>query len=178
MNKDIIVIYKSEYGFTKQYSEWIAEKLNCSFVDISSVDFNEDFKTVIFGGGLYAGKINGIKELVKNYDKIKNKKIVVFTVGVGDVNDEENIKSIVASAKKQIPGEMFSKIKFFYFRGGMDYKKMSFIHKSMMWFMKTMLSKKPEKERSDSDRAVIDNYGGRFDFSDRNTIDELVRFCL
>ena len=178
MQNKIIVLYKSEYGFTKQYAQWIAEKLQCDCVEISAFDFNKDYKTIIFGGGLYAGKINGIKTLIKNYDKIKYKKIIVFTVGVADVNDAENVKNIVSYAKKQMPEEMYSKIKLFHFRGGMDYRKMSFVHNCMMWFMKTMLSKKPENKRSDSDQAVIDNYGGKFDFSDKNTIDDLVRYCL
>ena len=178
MGKNSIVLYKSAYGFTKKYAEWIAEKLQCDCVEISTFDFNKDYKTIIFGGGLYAGKINGIKTLIKNYDKIKDKELIVFTVGVADVNDAENVKNIVSSARKQIPEEMFFKIKLFHFRGGMDYGKMSFIHQCMMWFMKTMLSKKPENERSDSDQAVIDSYGGKFDFSDKNMIDDLVRYCL
>ena len=178
MKNKIIVLYKSEYGFTKQYAQWIAEQLQCDCVEISAFDFNKDYKTIILGGALYAGKINGIKTLIKNYDKIKDKKIIVYTVGVANVNDAENVKSIVSSAKKQIPKEMFSKIKLFHFRGGMDYGKMSFVHQCMMWFMKTMLSKKPENERNDSDQAVIDSYGGKFDFSNKNTIDDLVRYCL
>lgn len=177
MKKDSIILYKSAYGFTKKYAEWIADALKCDCIDINNFDFNGDYKTIIFGGGLYAGKINGIKTLIKNYDKIKDKKVIIFTVGVADVNDSDNVKNIVSSAKKQMPEEMFSKIKLFHLRGGMDYGKMSFIHQCMMWFMKTMLSKKPENERSDSDRAVIDNYGGKFDFSDRDTIDALVRYC-
>ncbi|MEE1351031.1 MAG: flavodoxin domain-containing protein [Clostridia bacterium] len=28
-----IVIYKSKYGSTKQYAEWIADELNCLAVD-------------------------------------------------------------------------------------------------------------------------------------------------
>ena len=178
MKNDIIVLYKSEYGFTKKYAEWIAEELTCGCAEVSSFDFDTDYKTIIFGGGLYAGKINGIKTLIRNYDKIKDKKLIVFTVGVADVDDTENVKNIVSSARKQIPEEMFSKIKLFHFRGGMNYKKMSFIHQCMMWFMKTMLSKKPENERSDSDRAVIESYGGKFDFSDKKTVDNLVRYCL
>ena len=118
MRKDIIVLYKSAYGFTKKYAEWIAEDLNCDYIDINSFDFNKNYRTIIFGGGLYAGKINGIKKLVKNFNKIKNKNIIVFTVGVADVSDAENVKNIISSAKKQIPGEMFSKIKLFHFRGG------------------------------------------------------------
>lgn len=34
MNKQILVVYKSVTGFTKQYAEWIAEKLNCSAVEL------------------------------------------------------------------------------------------------------------------------------------------------
>ena len=106
MKNDIIVLYKSEYGFSKQYAEWIAEELKCNCLEISAFDFNKDYKTIIFGGGLYAGKINGIKTLIKNYNKIKDKKLIVFTVGVADVNDAENVKNIVSSAKKQMPKEM------------------------------------------------------------------------
>ena len=49
---------------------------------------------------------------------------------------------------------------------------------NLIYFMKTMLSKKPENERSDSDQAVIESYGGKFDFSDKNTIDDLVKYCI
>ena len=82
MGKNSIVLYKAACGFTKKYAEWIAEKLQCDCVEISTYDFNKDYKTIIFGGGLYAGKINGIKTLIKNYDKIKDKELIVFTVGV------------------------------------------------------------------------------------------------
>ena len=37
MNKQILVVYKSVTGFTKQYAEWIAEKLNCSAVELKKV---------------------------------------------------------------------------------------------------------------------------------------------
>ncbi len=178
MGSKTIVLYKSESGFTKQYAEWIAAALKCDCAEAETYDFRKDDQTIIFGGGLYAGKINGIKILIKNYDKIKDKKCIVFTVGLADVKDESNIEAIAASCKKQIPEEMFSNIKWFHFRGGMDYGKMSFLHRCMMWFMKTMLSKEPENEQSDSDRAVIENYGGKFDFSDRNEIDTLVKYCL
>lgn len=32
-----IITYKSKYGSTKQYAEWLAEELNCKAVDISKV---------------------------------------------------------------------------------------------------------------------------------------------
>ena len=32
-----LVIYKSKYGSTKQYAEWIAEELDCEAVDAKSV---------------------------------------------------------------------------------------------------------------------------------------------
>ena len=56
MKNDVIVLYKSEYGFTKQYAQWIAEELKCDCLEISAFNFDTDFKTIIFGGGLYAGK--------------------------------------------------------------------------------------------------------------------------
>ena len=32
-----IVIYKTKYGSTKQYAEWIAEELGCDFIDAKNV---------------------------------------------------------------------------------------------------------------------------------------------
>ena len=67
----IAVIYKSHYGTTKQYAEWIAEALDTKLLERSSVKSEDisDYDLVIFGGGLYASGILGINLVTKNPPK-------------------------------------------------------------------------------------------------------------
>ena len=51
-----IVIYKSKYGSTKAYAEWIAEELSCSAVDVKSIKVEDilGYDVIVYGCCLYA----------------------------------------------------------------------------------------------------------------------------
>jgi len=70
--------------------------------------------------------------------------------------------------------EMRKQIRFFHFRGGMDYSKMSFLHRTMMKMLKSMIEKKPLSERTDEDEGILSTFGGKVDFFDENAISPLV----
>ena len=63
-----IVIYKTKYGSTKTYAEWIAKELACDIVEHKSVSVAdlEKYDTIIYGGGLYAEVINGVTLITRN----------------------------------------------------------------------------------------------------------------
>ena len=46
------------------------------------------YDTVIYGGGLYAVGISGVKLITKNLDKLKYKKVVVFATGASPCREE------------------------------------------------------------------------------------------
>ncbi len=86
-----VVIYKSKYGSTEQYARWIAEELKCDLVraeDFKAKSFSQ-YDNIIFGGGLQAGGIKGLELIKKNWKDIKDKKIVIFAVGLS-VDDKDN----------------------------------------------------------------------------------------
>ena len=58
--------------------------------------------------------------------------LILLTVGLADPEDPENRKNIKASAQKQIPGWLFQRTRIFHLRGGIDYQKLKFKHKTMM----------------------------------------------
>mgnify|MGYP001144650453 CR=1 FL=1 len=67
-----IVVYSSKTGFVKKYDQWIAAELSTEAVpaeDVKPEDL-KDYDTIIYGGGLYAVGINGIKLIKKNLDNI------------------------------------------------------------------------------------------------------------
>jgi hypothetical protein len=73
---------------------------------------------------------------------------------------------------------MRGSIKFFHFRGGIDYSNLNVIHKGMMAMLKRMVAKKAEGEKTEEDRQMLETYGKKVDFKDRNSIEPLVEYVV
>ena len=179
MNKTIIVYY-SKYGHTKQYTEWLAEELNADVFEIKNVDFNnlQDYSIIIFGSSIYAGQNKTALALVRDFKLIKDKKIVLFTCGLTDVSSEEVIAERNKQLEKIIPPEIREKIKIFHLRGGMDYKNLNFLHKTIIKMLSNSLSKKNERQLTQKDKDILLAYGGKVDFSDKEALKPIVEYCL
>ena len=79
-----LVIYYSKYGYTKKYAQWLAEELNadiCTGKNLKSNMLN-NYSGIIFGSSLYAGTNKAARLIVKHFDQIKDKKVVLFTCGL------------------------------------------------------------------------------------------------
>lgn len=79
----ILVTYKSKTGFTKIYAEMIAKEVNCDLIDFKEITVEKmsNYDVVVFGGGLYAGMVNGLKKAKELLGKSSAKKFVVFATG-------------------------------------------------------------------------------------------------
>lgn len=172
---NIAVVYKSKYGSTKKYAQWIAEETNADLFENSKTDVRDliQYDTIVYGGGLYASGIAGISLITKNYEVLKDKRIVVFTVGLASTDRKEVFYSII---EKNFSQEMCDNIEFFHLRGGIDYKKLGFIHRSMMAMLKTVISKKDPEKLTDDDRELLATYGDKIDFTDKNSLKPLLVF--
>lgn len=177
---NIIVLFESKYGFTKRYATWIAEALSCPLFE--KKEFHpQDFKqydTIVYGGGLYAGSVSGIKLLIDNWNLIHTKNIILFTCGFSNPNDPSNVTHIKENLKKTLSSEMLEKIHFFHFQGGIDYSKLSFKHKLMMSMLRKMLLKKDIHSLREEDKKLLETYGEYIDFTDRASIYPLINCAL
>ena len=78
------VVYMSKYGASEKYGKIIAKKLSAHLYDLNNITVNETlrpYSSIIWGGGIYAGKINGLDVLKKNIHALSDKRIIVFSVG-------------------------------------------------------------------------------------------------
>jgi len=169
------VIYKSKYGSTKKYAQWIAQALDADLYDITRVNAEalSQYQTIIFGGGLYANGIIGSDFLVKNYELLKEKRIVVFTVGLAN----PQLTDYTHIIDKNFPPMMRESIKIFHLRGAIDYKNINIPHKAMMAMLKRKVSKIDEKDRDEETKMMLKTYGQTVDFTDRSAINDLVDYC-
>ena len=168
-----LVIYKSTSGFTKNYAEWIAEELSADIYESRkfSKDKLKNYNTIIFGGGLYAVGINGIKIIKRNIDILKNKKIIVFATGATPYRDGvlEEIKNKNFNTQEQ------KYVEFFYLRGGYNFNKLSVFYKMIMLLLKLKL--KLKKNLTSDEQGMLNAYNTPVDFTRKKNIDELIKFA-
>ena len=177
-----LVLYYSKYGSTKKYAEWIVNELIGDICPIDDVkeDTLARYEVIIIGSSLYAGSIRGMDIIVKNYKAIEGRKLVLFTCGLADYSKSENINAITKRIDAAIPENIRKNIKVFLLRGGIDYKRLSFIHKIMMAIMNKITVAKAKKEgdnASEETKEFIESYGKTLDFTDRNSIKGIVEYC-
>ncbi|WP_409069800.1 flavodoxin domain-containing protein [Clostridium sp. FAM 1755] len=175
MYNKIAVIYKSKYGSSKKYAQWIAEEVRGDLFNSSNIKEEKlkEYDIIVYGGGIYASGISGISLITQNFHILKDKKIIVYTVGLGSTDKKEIFIPII---EKNFSKSQREEIKFFHLRGGIDYKKLSLVHKSMMAMLKRVTTKKPEDKLTDEEKEFLVTYGDKVDFTDKSTIIPVVNY--
>lgn len=169
-----LVIYKSKYGSTKQYAQWIAEELGCEAVDAKSVKPSEleKYDNIVYGGGLYAETINGVSLITKNIDKLRDKRIAVYTTGLTptDCRDYYDKLIIERNFKFGVP----QNVKVFNFVGKMIVSELSVVHRTAINMLKKMMSAK--ENPTDMERLLVELCDKDGDFTERAAISDLVSY--
>ena len=175
---NILVSYGSRYGTTRRYAQWIAEELACDLVDSREVspEALKSHDVIIHGGGLYAGGLCGINTITKNFGAIADKPIVLFSCGLADPEDPENVAHIESGLEKVLTPKMRQKIKQFHLRGGIDYSRLGLKHKAMMAMLRTVMLKKGYGNLRSEDQMMLDTYGGAVDFTNRESLAPLLSY--
>ena len=169
-----IIIYGSHYGTTKQYAEELSKRTNIKAISFKK--FNQqinDYDNIIYLGALYAGGVLGMSKTLKKLNNISNKKILIATVGLSDPTDEVNKNNIRNNIKNQIPKEVLEKAKIFHLRGGIDYSKLNFAHKTMMKLLYNAVKNLPKEKQTAEDRAMIETYNKKVNFIDFSSLDKI-----
>jgi len=167
-----VVIYKSKTGYVKNYAEWIGEDLGADVIELD--DLNTDdllpYDTIIYGGGLYAVGINGLDKVLKTFDDLKYKNIILYMTGASpgrpEVLNEVLDKNLNAEQRKYI--------KSFYLRGGFEYERLGFVDKRLMDLLKLKLKKK--KDLTPDDQGMLNAYNTPVDFTRKENLKELLDY--
>lgn len=168
-----VVVYKSKYGSTKKYAEWIAEKLNADIFENSKVNLAKlmEYDTLIFGGGVIAGAISGIKLLTKNIKHLKQKNLIVFSVGLTIPDDTKALDNIY---NRNFKPEIKNSITFFHYQGCMKLENLSFLHRKVMNTVIKSTDKKSDKTKADIDFVTVCRNGE--DFCKKENVCNLVSY--
>lgn len=173
-----IVIYKSKYGSTEKYAQWIGEALNCpikKLEDCSSSDLKE-YDNIIYGGGVHAGGISGFDKFrrwIRKYlwlvDK-PEKNIIVFAVGINIFSQETRTELRDINFKKS----WLKGLTCYYLPGAYEPSKVHGADKALMNMVHKMLTGKGNSQMMPEDRVLIDAIEKGCDMVDKDEIEKIV----
>lgn len=172
MGSSILLVYKTNTGFTKKYVDWIDEAISCQtvpFDQMNNVELN-NFGIIIYGAGIHAGRIQGLKEFKIKALNVASKKIVVFATG-GAPYTEETVSKIKTD---NFSANELNKISFFYFQSGINYDKMRFLDKIIMKTYNKILKFKNDK--SDIEDGTSKAISRTYDYSSRDYIKPMIDY--
>ena len=170
-----IIVYGSQYGSTRRYAEKLSEQTGIPAVSYKDAPALSDKKIIVYLGGLYAGGILGLMKTLRGFSLRDGQKLLIVTVGLADPNEPENRNNIRASLQRQLPARLLDRAKVFYLRGGIDYQKLSFGHRTMMKLLYQSLRRTPLEKQTTEDRALIETYGKQVDFTDFGALEPIIR---
>ena len=168
-----LITYKSKTGFAEKYARMIAEDIGCSVIPFKQMTAEKmsEYDTVVFGGGIYAGSINGLIKAKAMFEKSTAKSFVVFAVG-GTPNEaaSESVREMWSVNL----GSKAEKLPHYYLQAGICYEKMSFPDKLLMKIFASMLTKK--KDKTDTEKGFEEYIKSSYDISDRSFAEPLIEY--
>ena len=167
-----LIIYGSQYGPAIAYAAKLSEITGIPCVSYKNIKDIRDYGQIIYLGGLYAGGVKGLKSTFRRL-KHSNVKTIVVTVGLADVKKQENTDHIKASVAKQIEKDILENSLIFHLRGGIDYSKLNFKHKTMMKMLIHSLKSRPAESLTQEDKTLIETYNKKVDFVDYDSLEQI-----
>ncbi len=170
----ILAAYKSKTGFTKKYAEMIAKEVECTLMDFKSItpEIVSDYDVFVFGGGLHAGMVNGLKKAKEVFNKSKTEKFVIFaTGGTPNASSGEVLEEMW---KNNLTSEELEHIPYFYMQSGINYENMQLPDKLIMKMVAVMLDKKKDKDSYEEGfaQAIKESY----DISGREYAEPIIEY--
>lgn len=159
-----IIVYKSKYGATKKYAEWLADATGFDIIEVSDakVSFLRDYDVLVFGGGVYATGVPMVRFLKKNIKALSDKKIIVFCDGASPY--EENAFKEV---KEHVMTGELQKIPFFYCRGAWNMEAMNIADRNLCKLLQKAVAKKDPKDYEIWEAALVEAGRNTKDWTDK-----------
>ena len=168
--KKVAVVYRSKSGYTEKYAGWIAKATGADLLkgEKTKVEDLLKYDTIVYGGGLYAVGINGIKLITNNYDKLKDKQLIVFGSSASPARPEivEEVRN------RNLTKEQQETVDFFLLRGGFDKSKLTPMDRVLMQIMKISLQRK--KVLTPDESGLLNAYDTPVDFTSEKNIEPIL----
>ncbi len=167
-----IILYKSKYGATKKYADWLAAKTGFDMVETGKATISKvkEYDVIILGGGIYASGIAGLSFLKKHMDELKGKQILVFCDGASPY-EEKAFREI----KDRNMKENLKDIPLFYCRGMWNPEAMGFVDRNLCKMLQKAVEKKDPKDYEVWEAALVEAGDDFCDWTDQKYLEPIMK---
>lgn len=166
----IKLVYKSRTGFTKRYSEWIAQEVGCELLSMDEVRDRDvkDCDVLIFGSRLYAGRIDGLARARKLFSGSGARDLVVFATGAAPASPDQ----VDEMWRSNLTSAELAEVPHFYMPGGICYEQLGLLDKTLLKMAARLMKKQARENPAENQAAEALQHS--YDLSDKKHIDALV----
>jgi len=170
-----LVLYTTKHGATQRYAQRIGIPLDALVKDAAyaKLENAKTYDAIVLGCPVYMGKIKGLDFFADHAQELSDKRLVLFTCGLHDPAQEDVRHKLEEQLKEKL-GDALLHIAVFHLRGSIRWQSLGLVERLMMKALVADLKKKPEEQRSETERLLIETEGGALDFSDEADIASIV----
>ncbi len=146
------VIYKSKYGSTAQYAEWLRDEIGFDMFDIKQCPTDlSKYDTVVIGSYIRAGRLVLAGWIRSHWQILQQKTVLLMLVNV-TVDPEAQAKIIPQS----LPAEIVEHIQVFPVNGRYLPSEMSSVDRTLIKVVASMTKDPKVKQELLGDRDLVD----------------------
>lgn len=166
-----IILYKSKYGATERYAQWLSEETGFEIKENSKVSVSDvkKYDVLILGGGIYASGVAGLDFLKKNIDQLSDKKIIVFCDGASPYEE----KAFEEIRKHNMKGKL-QDIPFYYCRGAWDMGAMTLVDRNLCKMLRKAVAKKDPADYEVWENALMAAGENKCDWTDKSYLNPII----
>lgn len=170
-----LVLYTTKHGATQRYAQRIGQPLDALVKEAAyaRLERAKTYDVIVLGCPVYMGKIKGLDFFADHAKELTDKRLVLFTCGLHDPAQEDVRRNLEKQLEEKL-GDALAHIAVFHLRGSIRWQNLGLAERLMMKALVSDLKKKPEDQRSETERLLIETEGGALDFSDEADIASIV----
>lgn len=170
-----LVLYTTRHGATMRYAQRIGEPMDALVKEAAyaKLDRAKSYDAIVLGCPVYMGKIKGLDFFADHAKELSDKRLVLFTCGLYDPAQEDVRRALEEQLEKKL-GDALEHIAVFHLRGSIRWQSLGLAERLMMKALMSDLKKKPEAQRRETEKLLIETEGGALDFSDEADIASIV----
>lgn len=171
-----VVIYSSRTGYTEKYAMWIAEELSAKAYPLKDINNLHELldgrDLIIYGGGLYASGIDGLKDFLQRAEGVDKKPLILFSTGLS-IPSTEVRQSVMSHNLEGAAKEIHE---FFYFRGGFNYESLGLKDRILMRLLKMKIEIRKLRgiPLNADEKGMLAVFNRKVDFTSKSAIRDLL----
>jgi menaquinone-dependent protoporphyrinogen IX oxidase len=173
--KTCAVVFKSVYGSTQKYADWIKDELDGDLFELDDVRLENlsDYQNIVIGVPVFEIENVRLSSIKKLLNRSESTRLFIIFVSLGLVAQRDLKLDLLRKLKERHR----NRVHLYALPGAIDYARLSLKHKAALAIVYRHQNKIVPSKRGEETTKFLDTYGKFADFTDKKHIKILIEDC-